>query len=55
MSQIPFDYYAYLKVTIVAMDKKCPHGHALKFKNELAWMCCVSGKVQLPIIETPPG
>ncbi|XP_044595860.1 uncharacterized protein LOC123272904 [Cotesia glomerata] len=36
------------------MDKECPHCHALKFKNEPAGMCCASGKVQLPEIETPP-
>ncbi|KAF0748832.1 ATP-dependent DNA helicase [Aphis craccivora] len=36
------------------MDKECPHFHALKFKNEPAGMCCASGKVQLPEIETPP-
>ncbi|KAF0762221.1 ATP-dependent DNA helicase [Aphis craccivora] len=35
-------------------QKECPHCHALKFKNEPAGMCCVSGKVQLPEIETPP-
>ncbi|XP_046865504.1 uncharacterized protein LOC124459824 [Drosophila willistoni] len=33
--------------------KKCPHCHAVKFKNEPAGMCCASGKVQLPEIETP--
>ncbi|XP_023159393.1 uncharacterized protein LOC101459168 [Ceratitis capitata] len=36
------------------MDKECPHCHALKFKNEPAGICCASGKVQLPEIETPP-
>ncbi|GIY77822.1 hypothetical protein CDAR_370201 [Caerostris darwini] len=36
------------------MDKECPHCHALKFKNEPAGLCCASGKVQLPEIETPP-
>ncbi|XP_015189809.1 PREDICTED: uncharacterized protein LOC107073628 [Polistes dominula] len=36
------------------MDKKCPYCHSLKFKNEPSGMCCASGKVQLPEIETPP-
>ncbi|XP_014759581.2 uncharacterized protein LOC26515330 [Drosophila ananassae] len=48
------EYYAHSKVVIGAMDKECPHCHALKFKNEPAGMCCASGKVQLPEIETPP-
>ncbi|XP_055910503.1 uncharacterized protein LOC129944866 [Eupeodes corollae] len=47
-------YYAHLKVVIGAMDKECPHCKALKFKNETPGMCCSSGKVQLPAIETPP-
>ncbi|XP_015589093.1 uncharacterized protein LOC107264866 [Cephus cinctus] len=36
------------------MGKECPHCHALKFKRESAGICCASGKVQLPEIETPP-
>lgn len=48
------EYYAHSKVVNGAMDKECPHCHALKFKNEPAGMCCASGKVQLPEIETPP-
>ncbi|CAG4940483.1 unnamed protein product [Parnassius apollo] len=44
------EYYAHSKVVIGAMDKECPHCHALKFKNEPAGMCCASGKVQLPEI-----
>ncbi|KAF0759557.1 ATP-dependent DNA helicase [Aphis craccivora] len=48
------EYYAHSKVVIGAMDKECPHCHALKFKNEPAGICCASGKVQLPEIETPP-
>lgn len=47
-------YYAHSKVEIGAMDKECPHSNALKLKNEPAGMCCASGKVQLPEIETPP-
>ncbi|VVC37906.1 Hypothetical protein CINCED_3A023365 [Cinara cedri] len=47
------EYYAHSKVLIGAMDKECPHCHALKFKNEPAGMCCASGKMQLPEIETP--
>jgi hypothetical protein len=47
-------YYAHSKVVIGTMDKECPHCNALKFKNETAGMCCASGKVQLPAIETPP-
>ncbi|KAL4083698.1 hypothetical protein QTP88_029014 [Uroleucon formosanum] len=41
------------RLVIAAMDKECPHCHALKFKNEPDGMCCASGKVQLPEIETP--
>lgn len=48
------EYYAHTKVVIGAMDKECSNCHALKFKNEPAGMCCASGKVQLPDIETPP-
>ncbi|GIY94532.1 ATP-dependent DNA helicase [Caerostris extrusa] len=48
------EYYAHSKVDIGTMDKECPHCHALKFKNEPAVLCCASGKVQLPEIETPP-
>lgn len=48
------EYSAHPKVVIGAMDKECPHCHALKFKNESAGLCCASGKVQLPEIETPP-
>ena len=47
-------YYAHSTVVIGAMDKKCSHCNALKFKNEPAGMCCSSGKVQLPAIETQP-
>ncbi|GIY50975.1 helitron_like_N domain-containing protein [Caerostris darwini] len=46
-----------LNITLIpkrTLDKECPNCHALKFKNELAGLCCVSGKVQLPEIETPP-
>ncbi|KAL4084389.1 hypothetical protein QTP88_028212 [Uroleucon formosanum] len=48
------EYYTHSKVVIAAMDKECPHFHARKFKNEPAKMCCASGKLQLPEIETPP-
>ncbi|GFS77942.1 ATP-dependent DNA helicase, partial [Nephila pilipes] len=48
------EYYAHSKVVIGAMDNECPYCHALKFKKEPAGMCCASGKVQLPEIETPP-
>ncbi|GIY66199.1 helitron_like_N domain-containing protein [Caerostris extrusa] len=48
------EYYAHFKVDIGTMDKECPHCHALKFKNEPVGLCCASGKVQLPEIETPP-
>lgn len=47
-------YYAHLKIVIGGMEKEWPHCHALKFKNEPEEMCCASGKVQLPEIETPP-
>lgn len=48
------EYFAHPKVVIGVMDKECPHCHALKFKHESPGMCCASGKVQLPEIETPP-
>ncbi|VVC39193.1 Hypothetical protein CINCED_3A010816 [Cinara cedri] len=54
MSQILNITLITLKVTIGAMVKECPHCHALKFKNEPAGICCASGKVQLPVIETSP-
>lgn len=46
--------FAHSKVVIGAMDTECSHCHALKFKNEPAGMCCASGKVKPPEIETPP-
>ncbi|XP_046868458.1 uncharacterized protein LOC124460904 isoform X2 [Drosophila willistoni] len=48
------EYYAHSKVVIGTLDKECPHCQALKFKNEPIGMCCSSGKVKLPEIETPP-
>ncbi|XP_015187914.1 PREDICTED: uncharacterized protein LOC107072460 [Polistes dominula] len=48
------EYYSHLKVSIGAMDRECPHCNALKLKNEQPGMCCASGKVQLPAIETQP-
>ena len=47
-------YYAHSKVVIGTMDKKFPRCNALKFIHKTAGMCYVSGKVQLPAIETPP-
>lgn len=48
------EYSAHSKVIIGTLDKECLYCHALKFKNEPLGMCCSSGKVQLPEIETPP-
>ncbi|GIY19526.1 uncharacterized protein CDAR_563071 [Caerostris darwini] len=47
------EYYAHSKVDIGTMDKEYTNCHALKFKNEPTRLCCASGKVQLPEIETP--
>lgn len=47
-------YYNHSKVLIGSMDQECRFCHALKFKHEPAGMCCASGKVYLPSLETPP-
>ena len=36
------------------MDKICKYCQALKFSNEATGMCCVSGKVVLSPLPTPP-
>lgn len=48
------DYSAHKFVVIGAVDNKCGHCNALKFKNETPGMCCASGKVKLPILNCPP-
>lgn len=47
-------YFDHSKVAIGDMDHECANCKALKFKNEPAGMCCATGKVQLPVIESPP-
>ena len=54
IEHVPYtEHYAHSKVEIGTIDKVCPHCYALQFKNEPVGMCCASGKVQLPKIETP--
>lgn len=36
------------------MNLICAHCQALKFENEPPGMCCLNGKIQLPILEEPP-
>lgn len=48
------EYSAHQKVIIGQMDKECQHCRALKFKNEAPGICCASGKICLPALNTPP-
>ncbi|GFT09257.1 zinc transporter 9 [Trichonephila clavipes] len=48
------DYSLHPNVVIGKMDKICMYCSALKFKNETRGMCCVSGKVKLPELHSPP-
>ena len=46
------EYSAHPKVLIGALDKECPPLSCVQIQTWVSRMCCVSGKVQLPEIET---
>lgn len=48
------DYSSLPSVVIGAMDVVCAHCNALKFKNETPGMCCSNGKIELPLLQSPP-
>lgn len=48
------DYSLHPVVTIGKMNSVCTHCKAFKFKNETPGMCCSSGKVKLPALNSPP-
>lgn len=48
------NYSAHEKIAIGEMSNECNHCHALKFKYESPGMCCCSGKVVLPPLNSPP-
>ncbi|GBO14350.1 hypothetical protein AVEN_79565-1 [Araneus ventricosus] len=48
------DYSKHINVIIGGMSQICKYCFALKYKCEPPGMCCCSGKVRLPALETPP-
>lgn len=48
------DYSSHRHALIGPMDKVCRYCHALKYKNEAPGLCCGSGKVNLPQLNSPP-
>ena len=48
------DYSSNPQIVIGAMDKECQHCHAFKYRGESAGLCCASGKVVLPPLNSPP-
>ncbi|GBM62165.1 hypothetical protein AVEN_199323-1 [Araneus ventricosus] len=48
------DYSKHINVIIGGMNQICKYCFALKYKCEPPGMCCCSGKVRLPALETPP-
>lgn len=48
------DYSLHPFVTIGAMDIVCEHCGALKFAGETGGLCCLNGKVKLPLLAAPP-
>lgn len=48
------DYAAHKSVSIGKMDKICHYCRAYKYENETPGMCCLSGKVKLLPLNTPP-
>lgn len=48
------DYAAHPSVIIGKMDRICRFCRAYKYTNETPGMCCSSGKVRLPALNTPP-
>ncbi|GBN93109.1 hypothetical protein AVEN_105720-1 [Araneus ventricosus] len=47
-------YIKHKNVIIGGMNQICKYSFALKYKCEPPGMCCCSGKVRIPALETPP-
>lgn len=48
------DYSSHPLVCIGAMEVVCVHCGALKFAGETPGLCCLNGKVKLPLLTPPP-
>ena len=48
------DYCLHTSVRIGPMDVVCEYCGALKFSGETPGLCCLSGKVKLPLLTPPP-
>lgn len=48
------DYSSHASVRIGPMDVVCDHCGALKYSAETPGLCCLGGKVKLPILTPPP-
>lgn len=48
------NYSLHTAVNIGTVNKVCNHCKALKFKHETPGMCCVNGKIKLPVLNLPP-
>lgn len=48
------DYCLHTSVRIGTMDVVCEYCGALKFSREPPGLCCLSGKVKLPLLTPPP-
>lgn len=48
------DYSSHPLVRIGQMDVACEHCGALKFAGETPGLCCLNGKVKLPLLTSPP-
>lgn len=48
------DYSSHPFVCIGPMDVVCEHCGALKFAGETPGLCCLNGKVKLPLLTPPP-
>lgn len=49
-----FDYSLHPSVQIGRMEVLCDYCGALKFTGETSGLCCLSGKVKLPLLPQPP-
>lgn len=48
------DYAAHASLQIGQMSVVCVHCNALKFQKEAPGLCCLNGKVKLPLLLPPP-
>ena len=49
-----YDYRLDENILIGQMDILCIHCRALKFRKETTGMCCINGKIHLPLLLEPP-